>query len=83
MACSVVMGHSPKESLIPESLTASIPTPEMYRADPEYLHELQRRYEMMSGGKKFPVESLLKERGSNKYYTGSSGPPPLPPRRDD
>ena len=33
-----------------ESLTASIPTPEMYRADPEYLHELQRRYEMMSGG---------------------------------
>ncbi len=66
-----------------ESLTASIPTPEMYRADPEYLHELQRRYEMMSGGRQFPVETLLKERGSNKYYIGSSSPPPLPPRRND
>ena len=66
-----------------ESLTASIPAPEMYRADPEYLHELQRRYEMISGGRQFPVETLLKERASNKYYTGSSGPPPLPPRRDD
>ena len=53
------------------------------RADPEYLHELQRRYEMMSGGRQFPVETLLKERGSNKYYIGSSSPPPLPPRRND
>ena len=62
-----------------ESLTASHPTPDMYRADPDYLRELQRRFELMSGGRKFPVESLLQERKSNKYYLAPVVSPP-PPR---
>lgn len=63
-----------------EILTASHPTPEMYKAEPEYLRELQRRFELMSGGRRFPVESLLQERKSNRYYTAPLAAPPPPPR---
>jgi hypothetical protein len=59
-----------------ESLTASYPTPEMYKSDPDYLSEIQRRFGMMSGGRKFPVESLLQARKSNKFYSPPSKPPP-------
>lgn len=61
-----------------ESLTASYPSPEMYKADPDYVREIQRRFELVSG-RKFPVESLLQERKSNKFYTPPSKTPP-PPR---
>ena len=59
-----------------EKLTASHPTPEMYKAEPEYLRELQRRFELMSDGRKFPVEALLQERKSNWYYTPPLASPP-------
>jgi len=52
-----------------ESLTSSYPTPEMFQADPEYVREIQRRYELMFRGKKFPVESLFQKRKSNKFHT--------------
>lgn len=60
------------------SLTASYPAAELYRADPDYVRELQRRFELISGGRRFPVESLTPERKSNKYYTPST--PPTRPR---
>lgn len=63
-----------------EMLTASQPTPEMYKAEPEYLRELQRRFELMSGGRNFPIEALLQEKKSNRYYTAPLAAPPLPPR---
>jgi hypothetical protein len=63
-----------------ETLTASNPTPEMYRAEPEYLRELQRRFELVSGGRKFPIEALLQEKKSNRYYTAPLAPPPPPLR---
>ena len=59
-----------------ESLTASYPTPEMFKADPDYVREIQRRYELMFRGKKFPIESLFQERKSNKFYTPPGKTPP-------
>jgi hypothetical protein len=50
------------------SLTASVPTPAFFTANPDYVAELKRRFRLVSGGE-LPDSHFTRER-STKYYQG-------------
>jgi len=56
-----------------ESLTASVPTPAFFAANPDYMQELRRRFRLVSGGE-LPDSYFTRER-SRKYYQGGT---PIP-----
>ena len=56
-----------------ESLTASVPTPAFFVANPEYVDELRRRFRLISGGE-LPDSYFSRER-SQKYYKGKTPAP--------
>ena len=51
-----------------ESLTASVPTPAFFAANPDYRQELQRRFRLSNGGE-MPDSYFTRER-SRRYYQG-------------
>jgi hypothetical protein len=59
-----------------DSLTVSLPTPEMYESDLEYVKELERRL-----GHKFRYEDFWRKRKTNKYFERSEMPIPQLPRQ--
>jgi hypothetical protein len=59
-----------------DSLTVSLPTPEMYESDLEYVKELERRL-----GHKFRYEDFWRKRKTNKYFERPETPIPQLPRQ--
>ena len=53
-----------------ESLTASVPPPSFFAANPEYVRELRRRFRLINGGE-LPDSYFTRER-SRKYYQGGN-----------
>lgn len=56
-----------------ESLTASVPTPAFFTANPDYMQELRRRFRLINGGE-LPASYFTRER-SRKYYQGGTPTP--------
>jgi hypothetical protein len=56
-----------------ESLTASVPTPAFFTANPDYMQELRRRFRLINGGE-LPDSYFTQER-SRKYYQGGTPTP--------
>lgn len=56
-----------------ESLTASVPTPAFFTANPDYVEELRRRFRLINGGE-LP-DSYFSQVRSPKYYKGKAPTP--------
>jgi hypothetical protein len=56
-----------------ESLTASVPTPAFFSANPDYVEELRRRFRLITGGE-LP-DSYFSRVRSPKYYQGKAPAP--------
>jgi hypothetical protein len=56
-----------------ESLTASVPTPAFFAANPDYMQELRRRFRLINGGE-LPDSYFTRGR-SRKYYQGGTPTP--------
>ncbi len=59
-------------------LSASYPSPDLFRNDPAYVKELSRRYELMFRGRAFPEASLYVDRSREKFYAPPNSAPPKP-----
>ena len=56
-----------------ESLTAWVPTPAFFTANPDYVEELRRRFRLINGGE-LP-DSYFSQVRSPKYYKGKAPTP--------
>ena len=52
-----------------ESLTASVPPPDLFANDPDYVRELQRRFAIVNNGGTLPDSYFTRVR-SRKFYQG-------------
>jgi hypothetical protein len=53
-----------------DSLTASTPSPELFAADPDYVRELRRRYQLVNPGDNLPDSFFTRTRSKKFYQAG-------------